>query len=49
MKKHNKFGYVVVTVIGSLMMIGCNKTPGQKLDKAIDSAHQTAQNVRKKI
>jgi hypothetical protein len=36
-------------VIGCILFASCaNKTPGQKLDKAIDSASQTARDVERK-
>jgi outer membrane murein-binding lipoprotein Lpp len=49
MNKHNKFLHLLASLIGCVLIASCaNNTPGQKLDKAIDSAHQTARDVEHK-
>ncbi len=49
MNNHRKFLHLLSSLIGCVLITSCaNNTPGQKLDRAIDSAHQTAKNVEQK-
>lgn len=39
---------LILTCLNCILIIGCEKTPGQKLDSAIDSSQKTAKNAEEK-